>query len=324
MPNRLIREGIITSATANKLTEPELLFFILLMLTADDKGRFDAHPVVIRAGIYPFRLDEVSVEDVSARLEAVARVGLVRLYEVDGKPYGYIPNFGQRVRIKRDKYPVSPWEHDGHMTDTCLTYDGHMSDICQAHDRHMSARREEKRIEEEEKKKRSEIEEEASSSPESIENDDMPLNDPGKPEAVDLPHVDEKRDIEPASPQGTAKAKVIPYPRSVEEVRSLMSNLATCGLRGDELDKCAEGFFLTMEECGWRLKNGLAIANWRATAQKYATSWQNNLGNVPFGSGAKERRKPPRLANAGCNDPRDYAQGGSKLSHDSNDPNAPF
>ena len=280
MPTRLIRDGIITSTTANRLTESELLFFILLMLTADDKGKFDAHPAVVRANVYPFRVDEVSKEDVSAKLKAVASVGLVRLYEVDGKPYGIIPKFGQRVRIKYDKFPDPPCENDGHMSDTCQTHDGHMSGTCQAHDGHMTAR------------SRSESRSESESGSESEKANKLP--------------------------------KALPYPRSIEEIAQLMKSTASCGLRGEELEKCATRFFDTMEECGWRLRNGLPIADWRASARKYALSWQANIANRPIGAGKGAGRPAPRISNAGCNDPADYAQSGSKLSHDNNDPNAPF
>lgn len=118
--------------------------------------------------------------------------------------------------------------------------------------------------------------------------------------------------------------KALPYPRSIEEIAQLMKSTASCGLRGEELEKCATRFFDTMEECGWRLRNGLPIADWRASARKYALSWQANIANRPIGAGKGAGRPAPRISNAGCNDPADYAQSGSKLSHDNNDPNAPF
>lgn len=47
--------------------------------------------------------------DMSGKLlQLMADADLVRFYEVDGKRYGFIPKFRQRVQIKRTKHPLPP------------------------------------------------------------------------------------------------------------------------------------------------------------------------------------------------------------------------
>lgn len=109
MPTRLIREGIIDSAAVNSLTPEAEVFYRRLMNVADDHGRFDARPAVLRARLYPLKLDFAKEADVAGWLNDCVRAGLVVRYEVDGKPYLEICRFNQQIR-SRSKYP-SPAEH---------------------------------------------------------------------------------------------------------------------------------------------------------------------------------------------------------------------
>lgn len=67
-----------------------------------------------------------------------------------------------------------------------------------------------------------------------------------------------------------------PLPESAEEVQSVMAAQAVCGLRGEELEACAQGFWDDMEACGWTARNGAPLYDWVAAMRKYLNSWQRN------------------------------------------------
>jgi len=108
MPNRILKESICTSDTINELTSEEEVFFYRLLVNCDDYGRLDGRPSVIRSKCFPLRLDSVKDKDIQKWLQSLVRVGLIRLYNVDGKPYLHITTWDkhQQVRAKRSKYPA--------------------------------------------------------------------------------------------------------------------------------------------------------------------------------------------------------------------------
>lgn len=103
MPNRVIRSGFLDSDKINSLSADEQLFFVRLMLVVDDYGCFDARLEMLRSQCYP--MSDIRLTDVSALLTRCREVGLLSVYEVDGKNYLIIHTFDQRLRQKRRKYP---------------------------------------------------------------------------------------------------------------------------------------------------------------------------------------------------------------------------
>jgi hypothetical protein len=110
MPNRILKDSICTSETIEGLTDAEEVFFYRLLVQCDDYGRFDARPAVIRARLYPMRIDQVSEADVLARLEALVAAGLILLYQVEGRAYLQVTTWEthQQVRAKNSKFPPMP------------------------------------------------------------------------------------------------------------------------------------------------------------------------------------------------------------------------
>jgi hypothetical protein len=82
-----------------------------LMSAADDYGRFHGDPRLVRARCYPLTVEDHPLDEIEADLKALSirRAGtvLVTLYEVDGKKYLQINNFGQRIQAK-SKFPEPP------------------------------------------------------------------------------------------------------------------------------------------------------------------------------------------------------------------------
>lgn len=107
MPNRIIKESVCTSDTLSALNDFQENFFFRLIVSVDDYGRLDARPAILKAKLYPLR-DRLTQKDIEGALKALADVGCVEVYEVDGKPYLRLPTWEvhQRVRNKRSKYPA--------------------------------------------------------------------------------------------------------------------------------------------------------------------------------------------------------------------------
>lgn len=106
MPNRILREGILTSPRIAKLGWSEEVFYRRLMSVVDDFGRYYADEGMLRAACYPRQLNKVSDSDVGKWLRACADAALVRVYPAqDGERYLEVLNFGQQVRAKKSKFP---------------------------------------------------------------------------------------------------------------------------------------------------------------------------------------------------------------------------
>ena len=114
MPNRIIKESICTSERLAELTDFEFRLWVGLITQADDAGRGDARPAIIKGRVFPLR-ERVTVKDVSAALHALAAKGCVSLYTVDEKPYFWFPSWAEHQRV-RDCKPKYPAPNDGKMT----------------------------------------------------------------------------------------------------------------------------------------------------------------------------------------------------------------
>ena len=118
MPVRLLREGILTSERVNALECDEEVFYRRLMSVVDDWGRFSAKPMLLRAALYPLKLDSVSDADMDRLLIAVQNAGLAIIYEVSGKKYLELIDFNQQIRAKSSKYPT-PISNDKQLQSIC-------------------------------------------------------------------------------------------------------------------------------------------------------------------------------------------------------------
>lgn len=106
MPNRIIREGILTSARIAKLGWPEEVFYRRLHSVVDDFGRYYADHGLLRAACYPRQLTKVSDSDIGKWLTVCVNAALVRVYPAkDGESYLEVFDFGQQVRAKKSKFP---------------------------------------------------------------------------------------------------------------------------------------------------------------------------------------------------------------------------
>ena len=107
MPNRIIKESICTSESVDRMSWFEECFFTRLWTACDDYGRMDARPSILRAKLFPLK-ERITLKDIENALQKLADIGCVSLYEIDGKPYLYLPSWEvhQSIRAKRSKYPA--------------------------------------------------------------------------------------------------------------------------------------------------------------------------------------------------------------------------
>lgn len=84
MPNRILREGILTSERVNTLEWDAEVFYRRLMSVVDDFGRYTANPKLLRAALYPLQIEKVRDTNIAQWLDACVESGLVRIYAQSG------------------------------------------------------------------------------------------------------------------------------------------------------------------------------------------------------------------------------------------------
>lgn len=109
MPNRIIKESIRTSKSVNAMTDFQFRLWIYLITYVDDYGRGSADPELLKGLVFP-RMKRVREQDIASALAELAGKGAILLYEVDGEPLFYFPNWSehQRIQTKRSKFPDPP------------------------------------------------------------------------------------------------------------------------------------------------------------------------------------------------------------------------
>lgn len=105
MPTRLLRENILTSDRVDKLSAEAEVFYRRLMSKVDDHGLFDARPAVLRAALYPLRLELTTVNNCEQLLTECVNADLIQLYQVDGKPYLKMLDTKWKIRSE-PKFPA--------------------------------------------------------------------------------------------------------------------------------------------------------------------------------------------------------------------------
>lgn len=113
MPDRIVRAAILTSEPVNQLSWPAEVFYRRLFSVVDDHGRYDGRPTLLRAHLYPLKIDRVSDADVGKWLTECVNADLVSVYQVSDRPFLEVRKFGQRVRSETSKWPDPPADGSG-------------------------------------------------------------------------------------------------------------------------------------------------------------------------------------------------------------------
>jgi hypothetical protein len=110
----------LTSATLFRLSDGAERFFWRLTLVADDHGRFEADPQVMKAKCFPQWPDKrLSARTVAERYAELVDAELVQTYAVAGRLYGFFVTWARHQRMREgrpSKFP-NPTPNDvcGHL-----------------------------------------------------------------------------------------------------------------------------------------------------------------------------------------------------------------
>lgn len=111
MPNRIIKESIKRSPEIDGLSWFEEVVFYRLIVTADDYGRLDGRPIVLRNDLFPTK-DTITKKAIEDAVSKLVSVGLLVSY-VDAEsnmPYLVFRTWEkhQTIRNKYSRYPAPP------------------------------------------------------------------------------------------------------------------------------------------------------------------------------------------------------------------------
>lgn len=96
-----------SSDRVDQLDSAAEVFYRRLMSKVDDHGLYDARPSMLRAMLFPLRIDRVREADITRWMAACQKAGLIVLYEADGKPFLKMLDTNWQTRSDA-KYPLPP------------------------------------------------------------------------------------------------------------------------------------------------------------------------------------------------------------------------
>jgi hypothetical protein len=111
MPNRMLRDWTQSDKIDQISCEGER-FFTRLIMKVDDYGSFWADTRLLKANLFPLKLDKVREADMLRWMTECQKAGLIVLYEIDQKKYLQIIDFKQRLDKSKAKFPFPPVSND--------------------------------------------------------------------------------------------------------------------------------------------------------------------------------------------------------------------
>lgn len=105
MPNRMLRDWT-NSYKVDSISIQAELFFVRLIMKVDDYGCFYADPRLLKANLFPLRMDKIREADIPRWIAECEKAGLIVLYESSHKQYLQILDFRQRLDRAKSKFPL--------------------------------------------------------------------------------------------------------------------------------------------------------------------------------------------------------------------------
>lgn len=102
MPTRMIRGELLDSQRYWSVSTDARQLYFHILLTADDFGLLSLAPVFIRRRCFN---EAPSDQRINAMLGELADADLIRIYEVKGARFGFVPRFRQRLQRMTLKHP---------------------------------------------------------------------------------------------------------------------------------------------------------------------------------------------------------------------------
>lgn len=119
MPNRVLKDSIKRSSEIDALTWFQEVCFYRLVTTVDDNGCYHANPQILRSDLFPLK-EDITKTSIMEALDKLESIGLIKRYEVDGKPYLILTTWAnhQRIRNKTHHFPDPPWQVEANCGDS--------------------------------------------------------------------------------------------------------------------------------------------------------------------------------------------------------------
>lgn len=108
---RTVKPTIWGDARFASLSRDARLLAIGLISNADDAGRFIANPTWIAGTVFPH--DDLNIKTVQRWRDEIVACGLIQLYRVGGREYGWFPKWAKHQRINRPQPSTLPPPPDG-------------------------------------------------------------------------------------------------------------------------------------------------------------------------------------------------------------------
>lgn len=104
---RMLKKSICRSDDIDQLSWFEEVLYYRLIVNCDDYGLYEGRPKIIRGSLFPLK-DSITLEQIEGAINKLVTVGLVRAYEVQGRPYLQLPTWKKHQRLRSTKpiYPV--------------------------------------------------------------------------------------------------------------------------------------------------------------------------------------------------------------------------
>lgn len=107
---RSIKPESCLSETLAGISDRACLLFAYLPCFCDDEGRMRYSPQLVKAQIFPLR-DHIGADECERLADELARAGLVRLYEAEGRRYLAVTNFSEHQKppkFRKSELPAPP------------------------------------------------------------------------------------------------------------------------------------------------------------------------------------------------------------------------
>lgn len=106
--NKIQHQLVLENDAVSRLSLLAEIFLHRLINAVDRYGCFDARPMMLRAKLFPLKLNDVTEEGITTWLTECVDGGLIKLYEVNGMPYLQLTGFKRRLGAYKTPYPEPP------------------------------------------------------------------------------------------------------------------------------------------------------------------------------------------------------------------------
>lgn len=104
MPQRFLRPGIRTSDAWNRTSFGAQSLYIAILTLVDDFGRYDARVPILHGECFALR-PVIKPQRTAAFRSELQRMGLIRVYSVEGKEYLQVTKWHEHARGIRSRFP---------------------------------------------------------------------------------------------------------------------------------------------------------------------------------------------------------------------------